>query len=538
MNERALLIRSDWREDLLKLWQRIPVDWKKAFIAAMLINIIVYFFDLAQFPLGDHDVGYEDGIPLLSGGRTGRWFTPFLHLLSGHVQIPVYTQLLAFATQIAAGMGAVLLWRPKAGAWLLFAGGIMVSCMPAVTDFYYYHYMALAFTASQLFMVLALHASLKPGRHRLLSYALAVVLTTCALASYQSSIMTWTTCFWGLVLIKLLEWDGRLSALYVLCKALCPALLCLMAACLLYAVSLRLYPLVGFSLDLYQFQTVVFTDLPQRLWELVRQSWLHLVVPQGFMSLWLKILLLCALAGGAAAMLSRAVHVTQRQILKVSILIVAIALFPVAAKSQFLVSNNSNWYLYRFLAMGLSYVYSFFLLTLLADSKTPIRNVGLLLFILLLPCMAVNCLDQQIRHVRSTEHDMAVLNRVIGRIESLPNFDPDKTYNLVQLGRTKSYLQDTPRVGPLTPLSSRTISQAWNPGFELWLLSKYLKLGDRLNEEIQKRPDLMEKALHFARDKQAFPHQGSIGIVDDTIILIFDRDAIPTAEARLKTLKQ
>ena len=48
----------------------------------------------------------------------------------------------------------------------------------------------------------------------------------------------------------------------------------------------------------------------------------------------------------------------------------------------------------------------------------------------------------------------------------------------------------------------------------------------------------MEKALHFARDKQAFPHQGSIGIVDDTIILIFDRDAIPTAEARLKTLKQ
>lgn len=43
----------------------------------------------------------------------------------------------------------------------------------------------------------------------------------------------------------------------------------------------------------------------------------------------------------------------------------------------------------------------------------------------------------QIRHVRSTEHDLAVLNRVIGRIESLPNFDPDKTYNLVQLDRTK-----------------------------------------------------------------------------------------------------
>lgn len=531
------LIKSDWREDLLKLWQSIPADWKRAFTAAMLVNIIVYFFDLAQFPLGDHDVGYEEGIPLLSGGRAGRWFTPFLHLLSGHVQIPVYTQLLAFATQIAAGMGAVLLWRPKAGAWLLFAGGIVVSCMPAVTDFYYYHYMALAFTASQLFMVLALHASLKPGRHRLLSYALAIVLPTCALASYQSSIMTWTTCFWGLVLIKLLEWDGSLSALYILCKALCPALLCLMAACMLYATSLRFYPLVGLSLELYQFQTVAFGDLPQRFLELARQSWLHLAVPQGFMSLWLKILLLCALVGGAAAMLSSAMQTAQRRILKVSMLLVAIALFPIAAKSQFLVSHNNNWYLYRFLALGLSYVYSFFLLALLADSKTPIRNGGLLLFILLLPCMAVNCLDQQVRHVRSTEHDLAVLNRVVGRIESLPNFDPDKTYNLVQLGCTRPYLQDSARIGPLTPLSSQTISQAWNPGFELWLLSKYLKLGDRLNEEIRTRPDLMEKALNFARDKQAFPHQGSIGIVGDTIILLFDRNAISTAEARLKALK-
>ena len=51
MNERALLIRSDWREDLLKLWQRIPVDWKKAFIAAMLINIIVYFLIWHNFLL-------------------------------------------------------------------------------------------------------------------------------------------------------------------------------------------------------------------------------------------------------------------------------------------------------------------------------------------------------------------------------------------------------------------------------------------------------------------------------------------------------
>ena len=97
---------KDFRKSFLAAYQSVPAAWKKAFFAAMAVNILVFFFDLAQFPLGDHDVGYEDGIPLLSGGRSGRWFAPVLYLLSGHVQIPVYTQLLAFASQIAAGMAA------------------------------------------------------------------------------------------------------------------------------------------------------------------------------------------------------------------------------------------------------------------------------------------------------------------------------------------------------------------------------------------------------------------------------------------------
>ena len=56
-------------------WSRIPGAWKKAFLWALAVNCVFFFFDLAQFPLGDHDVGYEDGIPLLSGGRAGRWYT-------------------------------------------------------------------------------------------------------------------------------------------------------------------------------------------------------------------------------------------------------------------------------------------------------------------------------------------------------------------------------------------------------------------------------------------------------------------------------
>lgn len=525
----------EWRETLVRLWTAVPRAWRVAFFAALAVNAAVFFYDLAQFPLGDHDVGYQAGIPLLSGGRAGRWFTPFLHLLSGHVQIPVWTQVLAFSCQIAAAMGAVLLWRPGAGAWPLFACAAAVSCMPWVTDFYYYHWMALAFPAAQLFMVLALHLSMNGKTPRLPRRLAAVVLCVCALATYQSSVMTWTACFWGFLLVRLAEWDGSRAAMGALARELVPPLLCLAAGCALYALSLALYPLAGLSLGLYQFSTITPESLPLRLLQLARMSWAQLVSPVGFFTPWLTGLLGCVAAGGALVVLSQGAQDARNRAWRLCLCVLALALFPLAAESQFLISASESWQLFRFLGMGMSYLYAFFLLALLMAGRRGLRNMGFALFILVLPCMAVNDLDQQVRHVRSVEHDQAVLNRILARIETLPGYEAGKTYNLVQLGRTVPYLADSPGT---EPLRRTTVSQAWNPGYELRMLSKYLKLGDRLNEEVRIRPDLMEKALAWARGRKPFPAGDSIGLVDgDTIVLLLDPRAIGLAEARLKELR-
>ena len=525
----------EWRETCLRLWTAVPRAWRVAFFAALAVNAAVFFYDLAQFPLGDHDVGYQEGIHLLSGGRAGRWFTPFLHLLSGHVQIPVWTQLLAFACQIAAAMGAVLLWRPGAGAWPLFACAVAVSCMPWVTDFWYYHWMALAFPASQLFMVLALHLSLSAKAPRLPRRLCAIVLVVCALATYQSSIMTWSACFWGFVLVRLAHWDGSRAGLAALARELVPPLLCLAAGCALYALSLALYPLVGLSLGLYQFSTVTPGALPLRLLQLAHMSWAQLFTPAGFVTPWLTGLLGSVAAGGAFALLEQGAESQQGRMGRLGLCALGLALFPPAAEAQFLVSASESWQLFRFLGMGMSYLYAFFLLALLVAGRRWLRNLGFALFVLVLPCMAVNDLDQQVRHVRSVAHDQAVLNRILARIETLPGYDAEKTYNLVQLGRSVPYLADSPGT---EPLRRATVSQAWNPGFELRMLSKYLKLGDRLNEEVRTRPDLMEKALAWARGRKPFPAGESIGLVDgDTIVLLLDSRAIGLAEARLKELR-
>lgn len=509
--------KTDWQDEVLAFWGRIPRSWKQSFLWAFALNIFVFFFDLAQFPLGDHDVGYVDGIPLLSGGLAGRWFIPFLHILDGHVQVPVWTQCLAFASQIVAGMAAVLLWKRDATAWQLFVGAAIISCMPVVTDFYYYHYMMLAFTCSQLFMVLGLHCAIADVKCKSLLRFFSVVLYTCAMASYQSSIMTWSVCFWALFCVRLAGNDSFRQCL----TSLLPAFVCMLIACLLYSLSLRLYPLVGLSLDLYQFQTLQLADLPARFLDLLCHSYSHLVSPQGYFSLWMKLLLLAGMIGGIIAWYK--VAGAHRLLL-----LPCLVLMPVAAKSQFLVSSTTGWETFRFAGLGLSYCYVFFFLGLLTSHKLVFRNLSFALVILLLPCFAINCLDEQVTHVRQTEHDLALLNRIVGRLESEPDFDPEKTYNLVQLGRPACFVKDNRE-----PLSGRSVGQNWNPGFELWLLARYLRLGDRLNESMFKRPDLLQMAVDYMRDKKPFPHKDGIVIVDDTIIFYFEPAAIKVAEDNL-----
>lgn len=524
---------TDLLRSLQNAWGALPAPWKKAFFCALLVNIVVYFYDLAQFPLGDHDVGYMDGIPLLSGGRAGRWFLPFLHLLDGHVQIPVYTMLLGMATLIASGMAAVLLWKRDAGFVPLFVGAVVVSCHPAVTDFYYYHYMILGFTAAPLFLLLSIHCTMGPRGLRPLRLPASIVLATIGLASYQSAVMTWTTCMCGYVLVRISQWDGSGAQARNLLKSLLPPGLCMVAACLLYALSLALYPLVGLSLGLYQFETNAASGLAARLVEVVRQSWLHLVLPQGFVSGWFKGLFLLAMPVAFWAVWRRE-RPCSRPVARTALLVIFFFLLPVATKSQFLVSSSPDWHLYRFMALGDTYLYAFFLVMLFGSRIVLARNAGLLIFALALPCMAVNLLDQQVRHVRSVEHDMAVLNRVVGRIEALPEYDPDKTYHLVQFGRTLPYLAHSPGMGTSNPLVQTTVSQAWHPGFELWHLSRYLKFGERINEGGDNTA-LLAQALRFARGRKAFPAPGSVGIINDVIVLIFDEQAVRRAERRLET---
>ncbi|MDR3357735.1 MAG: hypothetical protein LBN96_02525 [Desulfovibrio sp.] len=313
------------------------------------------------------------------------------------------------------------------------------------------------------------------------------------------------------------------------------------AACLLYAASLRLYPLAGLSLEgAYQFRTLSAGETLRRIPGVIKAAYAHFFVVQPFMGPWLKALLLFVSAGGFVALIHEA---RTRKIAygRVILLVLGMLLLPVTAKSQFFVSAGESYYLFRFTSLGLNYVYLFFLLALLGSGSVKARNAGFALGILLLPSMIINCLYQQVLHVRSNTHDIATLNRVVMKMEELPEFSLDKTWNLVQFGRTAPYMART--------WSSRydedglsgfhgTISQVWRPGFALRLIEADLKLAERMNEYGTSNPDILRKAVSFAEGKKSFPAPGSVGIVDDVIVLVLDEKAVEIAKTRLERIGQ
>jgi hypothetical protein len=136
---------QEWTVALARKAALAPRSVFLAFTVSLAVNIVCWFYDLAQFPLGDHDVGYQSGIPFLSGGRSGRWFT---------------------ACQLLMAL-SILTASPSAG----------------------------------------LHGKITPPHLLIFS----IILASCAIALYQSSITTWCVLFSGCILMRLLQTE-RASA--------------------------------------------------------------------------------------------------------------------------------------------------------------------------------------------------------------------------------------------------------------------------------------------------------------------------------------
>ncbi|MEM6820967.1 MAG: hypothetical protein AAF558_03340, partial [Verrucomicrobiota bacterium] len=131
-------------------------------------------------------------------------------------------------------------------------------------------------------------------------------------------------------------------------------------------------------------------------------------------------------------------------------------------------------------------------------------------------------------HLRGLQHDLAITNRILYRIENLPNLSLDKTYRVIFLGNLPSVRKKWfDKLGPDYDIAGAahiplSFPQFWNPEAAMNLLGSKVRLQSGLTTREKEMAKVRED---FARRKPGkWPKPGSVFVIDDLIVVNLNSD--------------
>jgi len=209
---------------------------------------------------------------------------------------------------------------------------------------------------------------------------------------------------------------------------------------------------------------------------------------------------------------------------KTPALLLAAAGLLVATKSMFLVSAENGFWKYRFnLSLGFFYAFGFYVL-LSHVSRPLLRNAVLLLAVFVAVRYAQADLLRQGVMLRGQIHDLALANRILTRIERLPDLDPSRAYTLVRTGypnyRGERLLSQGHRFDrPGGSFDGSVVTGIRCPAEAMFLLGSRVQWKDRTY--LKGWPQKIAEAREIARrqGRRPWPHESSVFIHGDWIIV-------------------
>mgnify|MGYP003586962612 CR=1 FL=1 len=518
-------------------WERIPARFKQAFALALGVNVLVFAYLLIQHPLGNHDISRLPWIEYRNQVSVGRWFCFFLYLLVGHAQLPVFNQLLAIVFHISSGMAAAVYWRRSGGALPLTVAALMTSLVPFVLSHFYFSYQSLCFGAAQLLVLGGLIAAARGTRG---GVALGALLILFALASYQPALNVAAVALVTRTLLSLSDRRARgdvTSAGGVIRTALAPGALALVAGGILYRLSLSACRWLGLiEWNAYQLREVSLGHLPSRIARSLGAAFTHLVLPQPYLLLPAKLLLLALLVMAAWVVLRRLAAGPGTRAERVRFtgwgLLLLLGVIW-ATKSIFAVTPIHFYYAFR-LAGGLTLLYLFAALLAMEAPSPRGRGLAAALTGAALLLFAHQDLVHEGLLVRSNTHDLQLANRILDRVERLRGLDPDETYNLIVIGdlpryAMQRYTERTQRFEePADYMDEHSMVPPWEPELVFAMLGSSVSLQTHWKDRIQ---DVQrQQGYLYALQHPAWPARESVALLDgDLVVVVLERDVAELA---------
>lgn len=493
------------------------IDLKALCLSFLIINF-VFLYNTLNFLWGNHDVEFvKDGLQLTSGLFEGRFtqFIPYVLLTNSEI-LPILNNILGF---FFLTLGLWLLakyWSiPKSCLnYILFI--TFFATLPYTLSWLYFTFITISCLLWVLLAVLGLYLAsyIEKSQHKIFLTFISTLCFYLPLGGYPPVINTIAVCLLAKICFVYLFENKRLSAIIKTYQYTVYALL-------IAAVATKLTLKIIEPENVYNLEMMSFSEIPQKLISIIKISAIQFILSQPFMEIGFKITTLIMVLTAIIGAILKANTITKKLITLALIILTILA----AATTTFLVIPHTE-YVSRIDFYGIAFVYSF-ALALLLKFKLPLaQSLALIFMLILIPFNLINDYRAQKIWQQGQTAEFQILDNLMERIESHPNFNPKQKYHFRQLGdismRPHYYKQNFAYNEPF--LLALPYLAMWQGARLIEFFSPY----DYIDQITPLSPSDITPELHqfMMTTAHPWPDKDSIYVKNNVIIVIFSQNEL------------
>jgi hypothetical protein len=519
---RKLSIQTDFRESVGEVHKTKPSGlveffesggWRWPFVVSLLVTCIVHLYDLAGFPLGNHDwFRLEDMLPEAQL-RAGRAVTAASYLLTWNKDIPLLFPM-GLVLAVVTGILSVYYIVRNTDRLVYAFGGTFLAIVPYITPLLFYRTSIFQYFLGTSLAVLSLFLFEKRNN---IAWILGAIVCFLSLATYGVVICTLVVLAAARVMVLLTddgyEWfyTGIRSALGVL------------IALVLYLVYTRIsQQFLGTFYNTDSRPLIeIFFAMPDAL-----SYGFQSLLPQlksAYVPSSMKTVLLALLVFSVCMAFSKGVRISPwRGVATTGVALVLV----LGVKIYVLLTDSLIWWAHRGMLFGTGFAFLVGGAYACHSTTGFLRKFVLVLLGFCLWASAVQVSRSAQHHRLMVQHDLAIVNRILMRIEQLPEYG-SKPLNYYQVGYLPSLRKEMIQRSEYTRLDhpfTNTSQHPSSPGNLVRFLSdvpwKSFRYIDRPHGFLRDDLALNYQILVYSLD-HPWPDEGSvISLSEDSVLVV------------------
>ena len=518
----------DWADECARIYHEIPKKYRQSFWSLFGLINLAFLFHTMHFMWGNEDWGavryaVDSREALHSGSFSLYWLQELI--FDGKI-LPVINNLWAFAGLSLAGVLLAIYWNLPQRATPIVITGLLFAVTPYTMSIMYHARYTLAFFWLPVIVLTALILSEKFGKDHIHTYCynlVSVLLFLWALGTYMPVINFVAVAVLGKMLLKVVYADVQL---HDSSRRICQGVANFTAALMIYLLIIFILYETN-QLEQPNSLTYVLSEPLRRLPLLFKYAFLQFALPFPFMDTAYKIVYLIL---GVLALYTLIFDAPNAKAAARGLVVLPFLI--IFSLVSILFAEDVNFLRMSF--FGLPFLYALAFVSIVGLGHKKILKAGYLLAIILIFMNFVRVAYIEKVWKFGWDAETKLAERIITRLEKMPEFDISRQYQLLQIGEKSlrhKYYQKKPDEANSPELLTAAYYKQGNAtdAYNFFYQTDFLK-GDARADALQNSV-IKDYLLNKAR---AWPAQESLFIFGDYIVIVLDDNALALVQKGLR----